>query len=291
MRFKIYIATITMAMVASSCEYITSESGQTTSNSETLVASVGNSYLFEADIANLIEPGMSVEDSSRITQQYVRNWIKKELLIKEATNNVQIDQSQIERKVADYRYTLLSYEYQKLKVQQLLDTAVTDQEIEDYYINNQENFELRQNIIRGRYLKINQQAPKKSDVRRWIKSSRPQDLSSLKDYAFQFANNYSLEDSTWLKFDDITKNSPFSTLSNKIQFLRTTQYAEETDSLYLYLLKIDEYKISEETSPLEFVRADIKNIILNKRKVELAKSLENEVFQNAKENEDYKIYR
>jgi len=80
-------------------------------------------------------------------------------------------------------------------------------------------------------------------------------------------------------------------LENKIQFLRTTRYAEETDSLYLYLLKIDEYKISEEISPLEFVRSDIRNIILNKRKVELAKSLENEVFQNAKENEDYKIYR
>ena len=290
MKKLIYIV-LASAAVLSSCEYIVSESNQSNTNSETLVASVGNSFLFEADIANLIEPGMSAEDSATITQQYVRNWIKKELLIKEATNNVRIDQSEIERKVADYRYTLLSYEYQKFRVQQLLDTVVTEEEIQDYYTSNQENFALRQNIIRGRYLKVNQQAPKKADIRRWIKSSRPQDLNSLKDYAFQFANNYSLEDSTWLKFDDIAKNSPFSTIANKIQFLRTTQYTEETDSLYLYLLKIDDYKISEEISPLEFVKGDIRNIILNKRKVELAKSLENEVFQNAKENEDYKIYR
>lgn len=290
MKKLIYIV-LASAAVLSSCEYIVSESNQSNTNSETLVASVGNSFLFEADIANLIEPGMSAEDSATITQQYVRNWIKKELLIKEATNNVRIDQSEIERKVADYRYTLLSYEYQKFRVQQLLDTMVTEEEIQEYYTSNQENFALRQNIIRGRYLKVNQQAPKKADIRRWIKSSRPQDLNSLKDYAFQFANNYSLEDSTWLKFDDIAKNSPFSTIANKIQFLRTTQYTEETDSLYLYLLKIDDYKISEEISPLEFVKGDIRNIILNKRKVELAKSLENEVFQNAKENEDYKIYR
>lgn len=275
----------------SSCDYFVSDSTQSTGNSETLVASVGNSYLFEADVANLIEPGMSAEDSASITTQYVRNWIKKELLVKEATSNVRIDQSEIERKVADYRYTLLSYEYQKLRIQQLLDTAVTEEEIFEYYSNNQDNFALRQNIFRGRFLKVNQQAPKKTDIRRWIKSSRPQDLNALKDYAFQFANNYSLEDSTWIKFDDITKNSPFSTITNKIQFLKTTRYTEETDSLYLYLLKIDDYKISEEISPLEFVREDIRNIILNKRKVELAKSLENEVFQNAKENEDYKIYR
>lgn len=290
MRPKLYIAFLAITVLLG-CEYIVNESNQSSSTSETLVASVGTSYLFEADIANLIEPGMSAEDSARITEQYVRNWIKKELLVREATSNVRIDQTEIERKVADYRYTLLSYEYQKLRIQQLLDTAVTDEEIFNYYTENQENFALRQNIIRGRFLKVNQQAPKKADARRWIKSTRAQDLNSLKDYAFQFASSYSLEDSTWLKFDDITKNSPFSTLTNKIQFLKNTRYAEETDSLYLYLLKIDDYKISEEISPLEFVKSDIRNIILNKRKVELAKSLENEVFQNAKENEDYKIYR
>lgn len=290
MRSRLYIALL-FVIAFSACDYLASESSTSSSNSETLVASVGSSFLFEADIANLTEPGMSSEDSARITQQYVRNWIKKELVVREATSNVRIDQSEIDRKVADYRYTLLSYEYQKLKIQQLLDTTVADEEILSYYTENQENFALRQNIIRGRFLKINQKAPKKADARRWIKSSRRQDLKYLKDYAFQFASSYSLEDSTWIKFDDITKNSPFSTLTNKIQFLRTTQYTEETDSLYLYLLKIDDYKISEEISPLEFVREDIKNIILNKRKVELAKSLENEVFQKAKENEDYKIYR
>tara|TARA_B100000965_G_scaffold405947_1_gene442088 strand:- start:11236 stop:12105 length:870 start_codon:yes stop_codon:yes gene_type:complete len=281
---------LTSLLVVLSCDYFVSDSPGT-GNSQTLVASVGNSFLFEADIANLIEPGMSAEDSARITEQYVNNWIKKELLIREATSNVRIDQSEIERKVADYRYTLLSYEYQKLRVQQLLDTTVTDEEILAYYTENQENFALRQNIIRGRFMKVNKQAPKKADIRRWIKSSRPQDLSALKDYAFQFANNYSLEDSTWIRFDDITKNTPFSTLTNKIQFLKNTRYTEETDSLYLYLLKIDDYKISEEISPLEFVKQDIKNILLNKRKVALAKTLENEIFQKAKENEDYKIYR
>jgi hypothetical protein len=129
-----------------------------------------------------------------------------------------------------------------------------------------------------------------SDPKRWIKSSRPQDMESLKSYAFQFADNYSLEDSTWIKFDDIIKNSPLSTISNKVQFLRRNRYVEEVDSVYLYLLNIQEYKISEEASPLEFVQEEIRNIILNKRKVALAKSLENDIYGRAKENEDYKIY-
>ncbi|OEK02463.1 hypothetical protein BFP97_13445 [Roseivirga sp. 4D4] len=287
LRYLFILAILTSSL---SCEYFASSEQGSVDNSKALVASVGNSFLFESDIANLVSPQTNREDSILIVEQFVRNWVKKELLVKEANSSVKINQSEIEKKVSDYRYTLLSYEYQKQMIQQSLDTAVSTEEIENYYEENRENFALRQNIFRGRYLKISNDAPKKNDIRRWIKSSRPQDLESLKSYAFQFADNYSLEDSTWIKFDDIIKNSPLSTVSNKVQFLRRNRYVEEADSVYLYLLKIQEYKISEEASPLEFVQEEIRNIILNKRKVALAKGLENDIYERAKENEDYKIY-
>ena len=285
-----YLSILSILLSLSSCDYLASSDQMSANASKELVASVGNSFLFASDISNIISAQTSREDSALIVEQFVRNWIKKELLVQEANNNMKINQSEIERKVADYRFTLLSYEYQKLMVQQSLDTSVAFQEIRDYYEENQVNFALKQNIFRGRYLKISNDAPKKNDVRRWIKSSRPQDMESLKSYAFQFADNYSLEDSTWIKFDDIIKNSPLSTISNKVQFLRRNRYVEEVDSVYLYLLNIQEYKISEEASPLEFVQEEIRNIILNKRKVALAKSLENDIYGRAKENEDYKIY-
>ena len=285
-----YLSILSILLSLSSCDYLASSDQMSANASKELVASVGNSFLFASDISNIISSQTSREDSALIVEQFVRNWIKKELLVQEANNNMKINQSEIERKVADYRFTLLSYEYQKLMVQQSLDTSVAFQEIRDYYEENQVNFALKQNIFRGRYLKISNDAPKKNDVRRWIKSSRPQDMESLKSYAFQFADNYSLEDSTWIKFDDIIKNSPLSTISNKVQFLRRNRYVEEVDSVYLYLLNIQEYKISEEASPLEFVQEEIRNIILNKRKVALAKSLENDIYGRAKENEDYKIY-
>jgi len=285
-----YLSILPILLSLSSCDYLASSDQMSANASKELVASVGNSFLFASDISNIISAQTSREDSALIVEQFVRNWIKKELLVQEANNNMKINQSEIERKVADYRFTLLSYEYQKLMVQQSLDTSVAFQEIRDYYEENQVNFALKQNIFRGRYLKISNDAPKKNDVRRWIKSSRPQDMESLKSYAFQFADNYSLEDSTWIKFDDIIKNSPLSTISNKVQFLRRNRYVEEVDSVYLYLLNIQEYKISEEASPLEFVQEEIRNIILNKRKVALAKSLENDIYGRAKENEDYKIY-
>ncbi|KOF03971.1 peptidyl-prolyl cis-trans isomerase [Roseivirga seohaensis] len=287
---KYYILLIILLAV-SSCEFLGMESESKMDNTENLVARVGNTFLYKTDISDLTDPSMSEEDSARITERFIDTWIKKELFVREASSNSKIDQTEIQRKVEAYRYTLISYEYQKLMVEQQLNREVSEEEIKQYYSDNIDNFQLRQNILRGRYLKILQAAQKKADVRRWMKSDRPEDLESLKSYGFQFASDFSLQDSTWINFDDLTKNSPFSTIENKIQFLRRNRYVEESDSLYLYLFRIHEFKLSEQVSPLEYVKEDIKNIIINKRKVEIAKSLENKVYERAKKNEDYEIYK
>ncbi len=285
-----HIAVALLGTFIIGCEYLT-DTGSNGSEQASAVARVGNSFLYEAELEGLVPNGSSSQDSAFIIDRFIDNWIKKELVVQEASKNVQFDASKIERRVEEYRYALISYEYQRLRVEQALNSDITEDEIQNYYEQNLENFILKQNIIRGRFMKLAKEAQKKSDVRRWIKSSRPQDLEQLKSYAFQFALNYSLEDSTWLNFDEVIKNSPFSTISNKIQFLRRNRYIEETDSSYLYLFKIDEYKISDEISPLEFVKEDIRSIILNKRRVELAKNLENDIYERAKENEDFEIYK
>ena len=287
---KYYILLITL-LAASSCEFLGMESESNVDNTQNLVARVGNTFLYKTDINGLTDASMSSEDSARITERFIDTWIKKELFIREANSNSKIDQTEIQRKVEAYRYTLISYEYQKLMVEQQLSREVSEEEIGQYYSDNIENFQLRQNILRGRYLKILQAAQKKTDVRRWMKSDRPEDLESLKSYGFQFASDFSLQDSTWINFDDLIKNSPFSTIENKIQFLRRNRYVEESDSLYLYLFRVHEFKLSEQVSPMEYVKEDIKNIIINKRKVEIAKSLENKVYERAKRNEDYEIYK
>ena len=287
---KYYILLITL-LAASSCEFLGMESESNVDNTQNLVARVGNTFLYKTDINGLTDASMSSEDSARITERFIDTWIKKELFVREANSNSKIDQTEIQRKVEAYRYTLISYEYQKLMVEQQLSREVSEEEIEQYYSDNIENFQLRQNILRGRYLKILQAAQKKTDVRRWMKSDRPEDLESLKSYGFQFASDFSLQDSTWINFDDLIKNSPFSTIENKIQFLRRNRYVEESDSLYLYLFRVHEFKLSEQVSPMEYVKEDIKNIIINKRKVEIAKSLENKVYERAKRNEDYEIYK
>ncbi len=80
-------------------------------------------------------------------------------------------------------------------------------------------------------------------------------------------------------------------IPNKIQFLKSNPYYETSDDTYLYFLKVDHYRISDNISPLEFVTDDIQNIILNTRKVALAKKLEDEVYAQAQNNEEFEIVK
>ena len=92
-------------------------------------------------------------------------------------------------------------------------------------------------------------------------------------------------------FDELVKNSPLAEIPNKIQFLKANRYYETSDDSYLYFLKVAKYRISDNISPLEFVRDDIRNIILNKRKVMLAKRLEDEVYNKAVSEKEFEIFK
>jgi hypothetical protein len=255
------------------------------------VARAGNTYLYPKDLVGITASGISKKDSLEIIDRYINTWIKKQLLLAYVNSSENFDAQAIEEKVREYRQTLMTYEFQKQYVQSKLDSVVTEEEIKKYYQEHLQNFELKKNIVKGIYLKIPSNAPKLDKVPGLIRSENPADLKELQSYALRFASSYSLGGSTWINFDMLVKESPFATVANKVQFLKANKYSSETDGGFTYFLKISDYKILDQTSPLGFVREQIKNIIINKRKVNLANELEDEVFSKARQGDSYDIYR
>ena len=254
------------------------------------IARVNNSYLYLDELSGIIPAGATPEDSVGRITAYVNSWIRKQLVINEAMKNIDINELEVERKVLDYRYSLIAYEYQNYYIKQNLDDSVSDTEIQAYYNEGKDNFILKQNIIQGTFIKVPKTAPRTERIKALIYSNKPKDQTELKSYCLGFSAAYHLSDSSWIEFDKLVSSSPLAEIPNKVQFLRSYNYYETMDTENLYFLKIDAYKISDNVSPLEFVKQDIKNIILNKRKVELARKLEDEVYQNAAERKDFEIY-
>jgi hypothetical protein len=254
------------------------------------VARVGNSYLYQDELVGIAPTDVIGEDSIARVTAYVNSWIRKQLVINEAMKNIDINELEVERKVLDYRYSLIGYEYQNYYIKQNLNDSVSDQEIESYYKERLDNFILKQNIVQGVYIKIPKSAPRTKKVKDLMFSKKAKDREELKSYCISFSAAYHLGDSSWIEFDKLVANSPLSEIPNKIQFLRSYNYYETTDNEFLYFLKIDAYKISDNVSPLEFVKQEIKNIILNKRKVELARKLEDDVYENAAKRKDFEVF-
>lgn len=274
----------------SSCEFIKMKDETSMIPQSKPIARAHDKYLYLEDLEGLVPANMTYEDSVQRVERYINNWAKKQLLIEEASKKIEFDEAEIERKILDYRYSLMGYEYQTYFISNNLETQVEEQEIIDFYNENIDNFALKQNIIRGVYLKVPKGAPRTDNIKRLLVSSDLNDFEELKSYSLSFATEYQLYDSVWMVFDDVVKNSPLAEIPNKVQFLQNNNYTETSDKDYLYFLKIKEYRISDNTSPLEYVRDDIKKIIINKRKVELANKLEEEVYEKALENNEFEVF-
>lgn len=255
------------------------------------LANVGDIYLYPKDVEGIVPPGISKEDSIDLVDRHVKGWVKKQLLISEAQKQLSFDEVELERRVLDYRYALMMHEFEKFNIARNIDTNISEEEIELYYKNNIENFALKQNIIRGYFIQLSKDAPNLGRFRYLLRSNRPQHIEELKSYAYSYGTKVHLDDSIWVNFEDIINNTPLMDIPNKTDFLRRNKYNEARGDDYLYSLKVSQYKIQNDTSPLEFVRDDIQKIILNKRKVMLAKKFEEEIYENAIENEGFKIYK
>jgi hypothetical protein len=280
------------ALFLSACEFIKMKNEKASEEvTRYPVARANSAYLYKDELAGIVTSGTTKEDSTARVEAYINSWIRKQLLIQEAARKIDINEAEVERKILDYRFSLIAYEYQSYFVKQNLDTIISNAEVENYYKGNIDNFILKQNIVQATFMKVPKTAPRTNKIKDLIFSQKEKDEKELKSYCLSFSTAYHLSDSTWMVFDELVKNSPLVEIPNKIQFLKAYPYYETSDDSYLYFLKVVKYRISDNISPLEFVKDDIRNIILNKRKVELAKKLEDDVYNNAVSEKEFEIFK
>lgn len=253
------------------------------------VARVNDSYLYQDDIQDIVPRGTAAKDSLELVKKYIDNWVRETLVIQKAEANLSDVQKNVEKQLEDYRKSLITYTYEKELVKQKLDTTVTNEEIEQYYTANKSNFELKDNIIKVIYVKVNKKAPGLNKLEKWYKSDNTKDREQLAGYCHQFAENFYLDDNSWLFFDDLLKEIPIQTY-NKELFLQNNRFVEVSDSVYNYYLNIKGFKIRNSLSPLSFEKDNIKNIILNKRKLQLVTKMKEDIYNDALNNQNIEIY-
>ncbi len=257
----------------SSCQFFQKDNNK-------LLVSVHDKELYFSEISDLIPVEISKEDSASFVQSWVDSWVKEQLLVHQAELNLTTEQQDIEQQLNGYRNSLLIYAYQQALVGQKMDTTIYDYEIKEYYQKHKQNFELKDHIVQMIYVKVQAEAPRLKQLKKWYISDKENDRLLLEEYCYQFAEEFSLEDTTWVYLDELMNKVPIET-NNPEQYLQTHKKIELSDSTGIYLVHIKKYKIKDSVSPLELERKRIKNIILNKRKLAFLNKMESDLFQKA----------
>lgn len=254
-----------------------------------MVARVYESKLYEHDIEAVLPEGLSSEDSATFVQNFINVWAKNELMVYKAEFNLTDEQKQFEEQIRNYRNDLLKYAYLQKYVDDRLDTTISETQIKDYYQTNIQNFLLKENILKIRYIVVPQDAPQLEELKKWFKSGEAKDLESLVDYSLSFARSFSLEDTAWISFNDFRKLIPIRTY-NQQDFLSRNEWIELEDAGLIYFAQIKEFKIKENAAPLFYVKDIIRNILLNKKRLNLIADLEKNLVNDALKKKEFETY-
>jgi hypothetical protein len=254
-----------------------------------LVAKVYGNYLYESDLQGLVIAGVSKQDSLMLVNSFIDNWVRKQLLIRQAEKNLTAAQTNFKQKLEDYRNSLLIYNYETQLISEKLDTLVTENEIETYYENNKQNFELRHNMVKVVYVILPIESGNKKVFRSLMSDKDNLDLDILDSLAGNYAISYYNDTTSWIRFDDLLLQVPLQTY-NQENFLNNNSFIEIDSAPYTYFVSISNFLTSEGVSPLDIEHDNIKNIILNKRKHNLIKETHQGLYEKALREKVIEIY-
>lgn len=283
MRNKIIIFFLFIALT--SCDFFKK------SDDRQAVARVNDSYLYDDDIKGLVSEGTPKEDSMLVVQNFINRWATQQLFIDGAKVNLsKIKQDEFDKLIQQYKNDLYTKAYIEALVKRDMDTVVTTKQAETFYKENSDVFKLNEELIKFRYIHIDENILNYSAIVEKFKRFNAKDKKDLDAMSIQF-KSYSLNDTIWIKVNQVINKISAITPENKNQLLNKSNFIQLKDSLGVYLMRINDVLLRNDTAPLEYVRPTINQIVVNKRKLELIRELEKDITKDAIKNKQFEIYK
>ncbi|MDR3366948.1 MAG: hypothetical protein LBO71_08290 [Prevotellaceae bacterium] len=283
--FKIFFG-IAVAALPFSCQYIDKYMGANRELEPLAVA--GGKTLYLEDVKGMFPSAISEEDSLTMLRTYVDAWVKRELLLRLAEENLSSKQKDVSALLEDYRTSLLVYRYKQEYIERV-DTVVSDAECEAFYNDNRQHFILNKPVVRVLFIKLRKDSPYVERIRKIYTSKEPENITVLENLCLQAALKFDHYGNRWLTLDELTKELPPQPGGYEDRAAQK-RAIEVADGGYTYLVAIRDFKERNAIAPMEYEYDNIKTMILNQRKKSMINSLEQRMLQEAKQKNMVKIY-
>lgn len=282
---KFWISIFLLTFLVISCDYFRAP------KKPRAIARIGEIYLFQDDIIDLVPKGTSKKDSIAIVKSFIDRWATQKLLFEAAERNIGKDKvAEFNVLIEQYKVDLYTKAYIEGLVIRQIDTVVTEAQIIEYYTKNKQYFKNSSELVKLRYINLVKENPKLSKIKSKFSSFTKKDRKELEQLAVQF-KSYALNDSIWVDINQVYEKIPFINLENKQKYISNGINFQYPDSTTIWLVKVNKVLQKDSPTPLEFLKPTIKQIIINNRKLELINTLEKEITNDAIKDNKYEIYK
>ncbi len=254
------------------------------------VARVGDTYLYREDISRLLTEDMTDADSASFVTNYINRWATKQLLLSKAKINLPENElEEFDRLVEDYRTDLYTRAYKEALVLQDEDTTINRSELESFYESQKENFRLKERIVQLRFVEIPPQFLNKDEISQRLKRFDEDDVDYLDSVGVQF-KKLNFNDSLWVPVSRVIQEIGPLTPDNEDRYLKKSQFFELQDAMGVYLVNINNVLQVNEIAPLPYVEPRIRQLIINRRKLDYIRRLETDIIDEATKEKEFEVY-
>ena len=272
---------ILITILLSSCNELTSI------KNDKLVSRVGENYLYESEI-----PDFSLYEDSLIRKKvFIDSWAREKILFD--LSLVNLDQKSIinlDELIERYKRDLYINSYKDILVNSMVDSIISDSEIDEYYDKNLNKFKLNEDLIKFRFVKIPLDNINLNKIRNGLIRYSSFDMELIDSLSFQLAS-YNLNDSLWITKRDFFNQVDFVNYENQKKYVKKGQLISKRDSMYVNLLFIDDILQANSVAPRSYLTDRIKSTIYNNRKILLIKQLNKEIINDAIKSKKYELYK
>ena len=278
---KVYLFLISLLFIG--CDFIEKKPDQ-------VLARLGDDFFYKSDLKIVLPTGLSKEDSVIFVKNHINNWAKRKILFNKALVNLgDKKQESLKQLIESYKNELFSYAYQEKIVKSSIDTFISENSIKDYYNKNKFNFKLNQEIVNARYLKINSENYNLKDVINRFRRFKKSDKIFLDSISLQLSSYY-FNDSLWINKEVFFNKLPEINDRLKQNIVKNKLFYRIQDSLELYLINIKDYKLKNDIAPFDFIKSTLKQVLLNKKKLEFISKFEKELIEDALQQNEFEFY-
>jgi hypothetical protein len=255
------------------------------------IARVGKNYLYKSDIATLVPAGTSKEDSLLLVRDFIDRWASQKLLIDAAERNLSdAKKKEYNALIKQYKIDLYTRAYIEEVVRNTVDTIVSQEELKKYYDENKENFKTNGTLVQLRFVNLSRNNPHFATISSKFFDYNKKDKKFWDTYKLQF-KSFALNDSVWVDMSQVYAKLPVINPENRDEFIRPGKRIQIQDKEDTYLIKVKNVIDKNQVSPFEYSKPTLKEVILNKRKLELIKKFEKDITNDAIKNKDYEVYK